>query len=57
MPEQQHKSPQPYKAPPTLPPATCDTVVIHLGLLPLRMEIWTADEADGKVKRKRRWFR
>jgi hypothetical protein len=48
---------QPYEAPPTLPPATADTVVIYKGLSPFKMEIWTADEADGKVKRKRRWFR
>jgi hypothetical protein len=56
MPEQQDKPPQPYKAPPTLPPATCDTVVIYKGLSPFKIEIWTADEIDGKVKRKRRWF-
>jgi len=56
MPEQQQlEKPEPYRAPPTLPPATMDTMMIDMGLR-LRFETWTADEVSGKVKRKRRWL-
>ena len=48
--------PEPYKAPPVLPPGTSGSYVLHKGLGPPRIDLWTREEIEKRFDRKRRWF-